>query len=69
MTSAEEVHDEAIIERRSRVIGYGIDVVRQRYPEEESFEYLPFTDLGEQYHWDEAAKQDIKDYNLHDLSI
>lgn len=69
MTSEEEVYDEAIIERRSRVIGYGIDARRQRYPEETSFEYLPFFRSGKRYCWDNEARQDIRDYNLHDLSI
>ena len=69
MTSEEEVYDEAIIEERSRVIGYGIDARRKHYPEENAFEYQPFARSGKQYYWDEKAKRDIKDYNLHDLSI
>ena len=69
MTSEEEVYDEAIIEKRSCVIGYGIDARRQRYPEEDSFECLLFLQSGKRYHWNEAEKRGIKDYNLHDLSI
>ena len=69
MTSEREVYDEAIIEKRSRVIGYAIDARRQRYPEEESYAYLPFVESGKEYRWDNNAQEAIKDYNLHDLSI
>ena len=69
MHSKAEVYDEAIIELRSRVIGYAIDSRRQRFPKEESFQYQPFVKAGKSYRWDEAARRDIKDYNLHDLSI
>lgn len=69
MTSGEEVYDDAVIEKRARVIGWGIDARRQRYPQEASFDYLPFRQSGLQYAWDDAARREIKDYNLHDLSI
>jgi len=69
MTSGREVYDEALIEERSDVIGYAIDARRQRYPEEESYQYLPFEQSGKQYCWDDSARLAIKDYNLHDLSI
>ncbi len=69
MTSEEEVYDEGLIEQRSRVIGYGIDARRQRYPEEESFQYQPFVESGKNYPWDDRARLAVKDYNLHDLSI
>jgi ectoine hydroxylase-related dioxygenase (phytanoyl-CoA dioxygenase family) len=69
MTSGQEVYDEALIEQRSRVIGYAIDARRQRYPEEQSYQYLPFVQSGKVYSWDARAKEALKDYNLHDLSI
>ena len=69
MTCEQEVYDEALIEHRSRVIGYAIDARRQRYPKEDSYQYLPFIQSGKDYTWDESARQAIKDYNLHDLSI
>ena len=69
MTSGPEVYDEALIEERSRVIGYGVDARRQRYPEEPSYQYLPFVQSGTNYSWDDEARRSIKDYNLHDLSI
>ena len=69
MTSEEEVYDEAIIDARSRVIGYAIDARRQKYPAESSYQYLPFAESGKSYVWDDNARQSLKDYNLHDLSI
>ena len=69
MTSGREVYDEALIETRSNVIGYAIDARRQRYSEEESYQYLPFEQSGKKYCWDDNARLAIKDYNLHDLSI
>ena len=69
MTSEEEVYDEGLIEHRSRVIGYAIDARRQHYPNEDSYQYLPFIQSGKDYTWDASARRDIKDYNLHDLSI
>ena len=67
--SESEVYDEHIIEHRSRVIGYAIDARKQRFPDEQPFDYKPFAGSAKTYHWDEAARQDLKDYNLHDLSI
>ncbi len=69
MTSDEEVYDEAIIEKRASVIGYGIDARRQRYPDEKSYVYQPLAATGTTYAWNDEAKSAIKDYNLHDLSI
>jgi Phytanoyl-CoA dioxygenase (PhyH) len=69
MTSGREVYDDALIEKRSDVIGYAIDARRQRYPAEESYKYLPFEKSGKNYSWDDSARRAIKDYNLHDLSI
>lgn len=69
MTSEQEVYDETLIKQRSRVIGYAIDARKQRYPEETSYQYQPFVTTGEDYPWDERAREAIKDYNLHDLSI
>ncbi len=62
------VYDEALVARRSRVIGYAIDARRQRFPDETPFDYRP---LGapDACRWDERARADMKDYNLVDLFI
>jgi hypothetical protein len=67
--NAPAVYDEARIARRARLIGYAIDARRQRFPDETPYVYRPHAETGETYCWDAAAKADVKDYNLLDLSI
>ncbi|MGI9288746.1 MAG: phytanoyl-CoA dioxygenase family protein [Pseudomonadales bacterium] len=67
--SQAEIYDADVIEHRSRVIGYAIDARKQRFPQEESYQYQPFVESGKDYSWNEEARADLKDYNLHDLSI
>ncbi len=67
--SQAEVYDETLIEERSKVIGYGIDARAQRFPEETPYQYAPFAQTDKHYRWDADARTNIKDYNLHDLSI
>ena len=69
MHSQAEVYDEALIEERSKVIGYAIEARKQRFPDEKPYVYQPFEDAGKSFQWDAAAKASLKDYNLHDLSI
>jgi len=63
------VYDAERIARRARLIGYAIDARRQRFPDETPFTYAPHAQSGEVWRWDEAAKAEIKDYNLLDLGI
>jgi len=67
--NAPAVYDEARIRERSRLIGYAIDARCQRFPDEVPYVYKPFVDAGLSYHWDEAARRSVHDYNLLDLSI
>jgi hypothetical protein len=62
-------YDADRIRERARLIGYGIDARRQRFPDETPFVYRPHADEGLTYRWDDKAKADLKDYNLLDLSI
>ena len=62
-------YDADRIRERARLIGYGIDARRQRFPDETPFVYKPHADEGLVYRWEEKAKADLKDYNLLDLSI
>ncbi|NIP15565.1 MAG: phytanoyl-CoA dioxygenase [Pseudomonadales bacterium] len=64
-----EVYDAARIRERSRVIAYAIDARRQRFPDEEPYVYQPFAGEEEAYRWNDAARADLKDYNLLDLGI
>lgn len=63
------IYDEARIRERARLLGYAIDARRQRFPDETPFVYQPHVEGGLSYRWDAAARADIKDYNLLDLSI
>jgi len=67
--NARAVYDAERIRRRARMIGYAIDARRQRFPDETPFAYRPHVDAGLAYRWDDAARADVKDYNLEDLSI
>ena len=64
-----QVFDEAIVARRSRAIAYAIDARKQRFPTETPYEYQPLLAAANDYQWNDAARADLKDYNLDDLSI
>src|SRR5262245_38330309 len=49
-------YDADRIKERARLIGYGIDARRQRFPDETPFVYKPHADAGLSYRWDAAAK-------------
>jgi len=67
--SKQQDFDEDVVARRSRTIGYAIDARKQRFPDEQSYVYQPFEKSGIEYVWNDAARADLKDYNLEDLSI
>ncbi len=67
--NARAVYDAERIQRRARMIGYAIDARRQRFPDETPYVYRPHADAGLAYAWNDAARADIRDYNLEDLSI
>ena len=67
--NAAAVYDAERIRKRAEIIGYGIDARRQRFPNETPFVYAPHAESGAVFHWDAAARAEIKDYNLLDLSI
>ena len=67
IVSEEMTYDAAHIAKRSRVIGYAIDARRQKYPDEKSYEYKPFS--GQNIAWDKSARASLHDYSLMDMSI
>ena len=67
--SEAQVFDDEIIERRSRSIGYAIEARKQKYPNEEAYKYYPFEQSGRSFVWNDSSREDLKDYNLEDLSI
>ncbi len=69
IAAAGAYYDDQRIKARSRVVGYGIDARRQRFPSEKPFVYKPHEKAGEKYVWDDAAKVTLHDYNLLDLGL
>ncbi len=67
--NARAVYDADRIRRRARMLGYAIDARRQRFPDETPYAYGPHIEEGLTYRWDAAARADVQDYNLEDLSI
>jgi len=63
------VYDEDYIRERSRLIMYGIDARRQRFPNEKPFTYRPFARQEHHYRWTPEVKAGLKDYNLQDIGI
>ena len=64
-----QIFDSELIAKRSEVIGYGIDARRQRFTDEESFQYQPFLEKGLSYKWNEEARASLHNYHSMDLSI
>lgn len=67
--NAVAVYDDERIARRSRVLGYAINARRERYPNEVPYDYAPFGGDLSSFAWNDAARADLHDYNLLDLSI
>ena len=63
------VYDTERIIERSKVIKLAIEARKQRFPDEEAFEYKPLSTSTEDFTWNAAAKRSLHDYNLLDLSI
>ncbi|MGI9408594.1 MAG: phytanoyl-CoA dioxygenase family protein [Hyphomicrobiaceae bacterium] len=63
------VYDADYIRERSRMIMYGIDARRQRYPEETPYDYAPLREEAETLRWSPEIMPQLKDYNLKDLGI
>jgi len=63
------VYDAERIIERSKIIKLAIEARKQRFPKEEAFEYKPLRSSAEDFSWNEAAKNNLHDYNLFDLSI
>ncbi|MBU3003803.1 phytanoyl-CoA dioxygenase family protein [Paraglaciecola arctica] len=63
------VFDEKFIEKRSMAIGYAIDARHQRYPNETPYTYKPLANKDIVLKWNNESIEQMKDYNLMDLSI
>ncbi len=70
MNGTNAVYDAKRIFERAAVIQVAIDARRQKYHNEKSFDYKPFTDLKDKYRFNDATFTSvIKDYNTKDLAI
>ena len=67
--SESQVFDEEIISRRTKPLGYAIEARKEKYPNEEPYEYQPFKESNENFIWNNEARKTLVDYNLEDLSI
>ena len=63
------MYDSERIHQRSKMIGYGINARHQRFPQEQTYKYLPLAEELAHLQLDAAARREIKDYNLLDLGI
>ena len=63
------VYDERRIRKRSEMIGHAIAARREYFPDETSFAYAPHKKSGETFRWNSRSMEQLKDYNLLDLSI
>lgn len=63
------IMDKKFIDTRSRLIGFAIDARRQRFPDENPYNYVPFSERQEEFKWTVETMSSLKDYNLMDLSI
>ena len=63
------VYDADYIRERSRMILYGIDARRQRYPHETPYDYAPLRDEIDACRWSPEIMPHFKDYNVKDLGI
>jgi hypothetical protein len=63
------IYDADYIRERSAMIMYGIDARRQRYTDEQPYDYAPLRDDADAYRWSPEIMPKLKDYNLKDLGI
>ncbi|MEL6985687.1 MAG: phytanoyl-CoA dioxygenase family protein, partial [Actinomycetota bacterium] len=59
--------DEQRVAKRSEMIGWAIAARSQHRPHETAFNYEPLT--GRTFTWNDDARDQLRDYNLLDLSI
>jgi ectoine hydroxylase-related dioxygenase (phytanoyl-CoA dioxygenase family) len=62
-------YDEAWLDERAALIGYGISARRQRFPDETPFVYRPHAEAGAHYEWNDDSRRAINEYHRLDLLI
>ena len=61
------IYDEDRVRQRSQILGYAIQARRQRFPDETPYAYAPFA--GQDFTWNDAAREGLRGYNKLDLGI
>ncbi|MCY3883942.1 MAG: phytanoyl-CoA dioxygenase family protein [Gammaproteobacteria bacterium] len=62
-------YTEEYIRSRSRMIMFGINARKERYPDETPYDYAPMKDNAAGYKWDSSRMAELTDYNLQDIGI
>ena len=62
-------YDDARVDKRAEMIGYGIAARSQRFPDEKPFVYRPHASSGRRFDWSPASRAAIRDYQRLDLFI
>ncbi len=57
------------IRNRSKLIQFGIEARKLRFPHETAYAYEPFADQTNEFVWSSDRLTELKDYNLQDLGI
>ena len=57
------------IRSRSKLIQFGIEARKVRFPQEKPYVYKPFADRVSDFAWTKDRLAELKDYNLQDLGI
>ena len=57
------------IRNRSKLIQFGIEARKLRFPHETPYDYEPFADNVSEFAWSSDRLTELKDYNLQDLGI
>lgn len=63
------VYTEDYIRSRSRMIMFGINARRKRFPDEVAYDYEPLKDNAADYAWESSRMSELTDYNLQDIGI
>lgn len=63
------VYTDSYIKSRSRLIMYGIDSRKQRFPNEVPYVYQPLHGERDQYRWSTDKQLELHDYNMQDIGI
>ena len=67
--SAVTDYTEDYIRNRSKLIQFGIEARKLRFPSEKPYVYEPFANQANEFAWSTDRLTELKDYNLQDLGI